>query len=94
MDAAESMQFPLPLLSLIFLMHSSPRLSLVGDAASRWVHPDNSLVAGCFSGVDLAKLLLYAVLDQVHRQHLPELLGQHVDDVAMGVVGTSRSSVI
>ena len=91
LDVAEAEQFPLRLLGLLFLMHSAPRLFLVGNAASRWVQPDNSLVAGCFSGVDLAKLLFYAVLDQAHRQHRPEILGQHVDDAALGVVCKSRT---
>ena len=53
-------------------MHTAPRMIVVGDAASRWLVPDNSLVAGCFSGVDLAKLLLYPVLDHVHN-HKPNL---------------------
>ena len=39
LDVAEAEDFPLRLLGLLFLMHSAPRLFLVGDAASRWVQP-------------------------------------------------------
>ena len=35
LDVAEAEQFPLRLLGLLFLMHSAPRLFLVGDAVSR-----------------------------------------------------------
>ena len=46
LDLAEAEGFPFRILAMLFLMHSAPRIVMVGDAASRWIAPDNSLVSG------------------------------------------------
>ena len=83
-DAALALDFPLEVFALALLAYSAPRFFVVVDAAGPWVQPANSVLAGCFAGVDMARMLLHALLDYQHRQFRPRELAEQVDDVAAG----------
>ena len=65
----------------------APRIFFVGDAVGHPVQPLNSVLAGCWGVVDVARGLLFALLEYQHRAYRPRLLAQQVDDVVLGDVG-------
>ena len=70
LKAAADRGFPLETLAMAFLAYTGPRLFVVNDAVSLPVHPmGNSILAGCFSGGDMARSVLYALLEFQRRAY-------------------------
>ncbi len=48
------------------------------------VIPTSGILAGCFQGTDLARAILYGIVEHLHLRYRPRTLGQVVDDIAIG----------
>ena len=66
----------------------------VGDAVAAPISPSLSIIAGCFTGVDLARSLLYAILQHQHDSYRPRILDEQVDDLVLGDAGWIKSKVV
>ena len=88
-------QYPLKPLALCFSAYADPRIFIVGDAISRPAFPrGNSVIAGCFAGVDMARVLLYHRLQHQHDTYVPKVIAEQVDDVVLGEVDHSRKVLV
>ena len=86
--------YPPRLLYVTLLAHLGPRRLRLAGCLSEEVWPSASLAAGCGRANTLARVVLYAVLDEAHKQ-LPLKAAlfsakQFVDDVTTSFVGVPR----
>ena len=87
---AERMDYPVELLILGMQLHVAPRCINVLGTTLPGVDPSNGIVAGCGQANAWARVVLYDVLEFVHRA-APQLGPlQYVDDLAQSARGSYR----
>ena len=73
--------YPLDVLALALQMHSAPRRVATENAVSELIWPKKSLMAGCSQSVDLGRLALWSILEDLHAAYRPRELSTWVDDI-------------
>eukprot|EP00973_Karenia_brevis_P055223 7678338-Karenia_brevis.AAC.1 len=71
-------------------MYVAPRVVRVGRAHAMPICPTTSIIPGCGQANHCARIILYDVLEHVHRVAPMVRLGQFVDDVDARCEGTTR----
>ncbi len=81
---------PMDVLALALQMHAAPRRVATEDAVSELIWPKRSLMAGCSQSVDLGRLALWSILEDLHATYRPRELSTWVDDLAHQERGRQR----
>ena len=91
--AALQYQYPPQLLRLGLRCYLGPRLIVWRGVAAEWLAPTCSICAGCVRANDMARVVMYDVLDGMHLQDPSNQLCQFVDDVQSAHNATSALEV-
>ena len=81
-DTGVELGFPLRLLCLGIMIHRTPRVLRARGEFGGAVAPHRSILAGCMQSVCWSRLVLWAVIDQAHRDFGPVRVQTWVDDMA------------
>ena len=82
-DAALANGYPADLLTIGLRCYTGPRLLIWKGAAAFWLSPNTSICAGCVKANDMARVLMYDVLDSIHTADPKLEMSQFVDDALL-----------
>ena len=86
--------YPPGLLLLGLRCYLGPRLLIWNGTAGMWLSPNTSICAGCVRANDMARVVMYDVLDAFHAQNPNSQLCQFVDDVQAAQDAKLRDAVV
>ena len=92
--AVVSRAYPSRIAYLCLTMYQAPRVLFAHGSYSQWIAPQDSMLPGCGEAVNLARCVLFDILEAVSQSSPLDQLGQFVDDVKMFATGHSNLDLI